>query len=136
MRSRGFRLGPAPGQEGAHDVAGDHGVGRREGCAEETVEYAQRLGFGTVAIARGPFALEKPLQRGGQRGRPRRVRRARSQRHGRTSASLIATRRRAVRSTEAYSMVVSVDACPRTSPMCLSGLPLASIRLANVWRSR
>ena len=33
-------------------------------------------------------------------------------------------------------MVVSVDACPSTSPMRLSGLPLASIRLANVWRSK
>ena len=136
MCTRGLRLGPAPGHEGAHDGAGNHGVGRRDGLAKHTVECAQRQGFGPVAIARGPFALEKLLQCGCQRRRPHRVRPARVHRHGCTSASVIVTRRRVVRSKGAYSMVVSADACPSTSPMRLSGLPAESATAAPFLEGR
>ena len=43
------RFGPAPSHESVHDGAGDHCVGRREGLAEETVEYAQDSGRYKVA---------------------------------------------------------------------------------------
>ena len=113
-------LGP-PRHVSTQDLQGDDGVPRDEVLGEEPIELAERPRFPTVPAAGRALEFEKALQRGRHRRGEVRGGRPAGRRHAPTSASERATGRSAARSTFAYSIVVSVETWPSTSPIVLIG---------------